>query len=104
MSIPVHTVFLTLCLNACTCPQPNAHAPAPIPQDATTIDGATLGPCGFACARYRELGCPEGAPTRATHSCEEVCENAAAHGIDLGGASTCTAVAGTCQEVRACSK
>src|SRR5512143_1630022 len=104
MSMPVHTIFLTLCLHACTCPQPASNPPAPIPQDATTVDGVTLTPCGFVCTRYRQLGCPEGAATPAGHPCEEVCENAASHGIDLSGAATCTAGAGTCQEVRACSK
>lgn len=97
-------LIFAVCGSHCPSPAPNPPPPPPISQDATTVDGVTLGPCGFACTRYRQLGCPEGAPTPAGHSCEEVCENAAQNGIDLGGPSTCTAVAGTCQEVRACSK
>lgn len=101
--MPVHTVFL-VALTACTCPRsPGGEPPPPIPQDATTVDGAALGPCEAACLRYRELGCPEGEATRAGHLCEDVCLNAAARGVDLGGAVPCTSAAGTCQEVRSCS-
>jgi hypothetical protein len=95
---------------ACSCPRsPGAGSPPPIPQDATTVDGAAYTPCDMACARYRELGCPEGADTAADeggrrHRCEEVCGNAAAHGIDLAGAVACTSGAGSCQVVRSCSK
>lgn len=103
MSMPVHTVFLALA-TACSCPRaPGDAPPPPIPQDATTVDGAAYTPCDMACVRYRELSCPEGSDTRAGHKCEEVCANAAAHGIDLGGPVACTSAAPDCNAVRRCS-
>lgn len=104
MTMPVHAVFL-VALVACSCPRaPGDSAPPPIPQDATTVDGAAYSPCDMACARYRELKCPEGQDTTAGHRCEEVCGNAALHGIDLAGKVSCTSAAPTCDAVRSCSK
>lgn len=106
MSMPVHTIFFTLALSACSCPRaPGSPAPPPpIPQDASTVDGAAYTPCDMACARYRQLGCPEGSPTSAGHPCEEVCQNAAAHGVDLAGPVACAGSAPTCEVVRSCSR
>lgn len=102
--MPVHSVFL-VALCACSCPRaPSSSAPPPIPQDATTIDGASYTPCDMSCARYRELGCPEGSDTPAGHKCEEVCLNAASRGIDLAGATACTGSASSCEAVRSCSR
>lgn len=98
---------LALLFAACT-PEPETPVgpkPKPVGQDAAVLpDGALATPCEAVCYAYRELGCPEGADTPKGHTCEEVCQNAALHGIDLGGdVRGCIVEAGTCQEVRACS-
>ena len=101
--IPLLTVAL---FTACPpVPGPTDQRPPPVGQDATVLpDGALATPCEASCYAYRTLGCPEGAPTKGGHSCEEVCQNAAKNGIDLAGASACIVEAASCQEVRACSK
>lgn len=97
-------------LLATACPPdpevPVGPKPKPIGQDAAVLpDGALATPCEAVCQAYRGLKCPEGAPTSKGHSCEEVCQNAALHGIDLSGdVNACIVKAGTCQEVRACSR
>lgn len=108
MSIPIHTVFLPLSLMLTACPpatDPTQQRPPPVGQDAAVLpDGATATPCEASCYAYRTLGCPEGADTKKGHKCEEVCQNAAANGIDLSGQTSCIVESATCQEVRACSK
>lgn len=80
--------------------------PKPIGQDAAVLpDGALATPCEAVCAAYRGLECPEGFPTPRGNTCEEVCQNAATHGIDLSGdVNACIVKASTCREVRACSE
>lgn len=98
--LATHLLFVPALACACACPPRGPSPPPPIPQDAV----AGMTPCDSSCYRYRQLGCPEGRPTPAGHACEDVCLNAADHGVDLGGAVQCTSVAGTCQEVRGCSR
>lgn len=100
--------LLALLLAACP-PDPETPVgpkPKPVGQDAAVLpDGALATPCEAVCYAYRALECPEGLPTPKGHTCEEVCQNAALHGIDLGGdVRGCIVKAGTCQEVRACSE
>lgn len=99
-------LVLALLLTACPNPiTPVGPKPKPIGQDAAVLpDGALATPCEAVCAAYRGLECPEGADTPKGHTCEEVCQNAAEHGIDLGGSvNGCIVKATTCGEVRACS-
>lgn len=100
---------LTLALLLTACPDPEVPVgpkPKPIGQDAAVLpDGALATPCEAVCQAYRGLECPEGLPTPKGRTCEAVCQNAALHGIDLSGSvNECIVKAGTCQEVRACSK
>jgi hypothetical protein len=88
--------LLALLLTACPDPE------WPLPPRPSALDAGE--PCDTSCQRYRQLGCEEGQPTSNGHTCEEVCNNAAKSGIDLAGPSSCTADAGTCKEVEACSR
>jgi hypothetical protein len=101
-------LLAALALTACP-PGPEVPVgpkPKPIGQDAAVLpDGALATPCEAVCAAYRGLGCPEGLPTPRGHTCEEVCQNAAVHGIDLGGdVNGCIVRAETCEDVRGCSR
>src|SRR3990167_5158725 len=105
----MRNLLFLLALAPTACPPdpevPVGPKPKPIGQDAAVLpDGALATPCEAACAAYRGLECPEGLPTPKGHTCEEVCQNAALHGIDLGGdVKACIVKAGTCQEIRVCS-
>lgn len=99
-------LVLTLLLTACPDPEvPVGPKPKPIGQDAATLpDGARATPCEAVCAAYRGLECPEGQTTPKGYTCEEVCQNAALHGIDLSGSvNECIVKAGTCDAIRVCS-
>lgn len=101
---------LLLSLSACTCsPAPVPIGPEPEP-DAGVDGGSSEGgggagisrgsACERACANLDRLGCEEAKPTKKGTTCTEVCEDAAAEGIDLG--NRCTARAKTCDEARRC--
>ena len=77
-------------------PQPGP-PPGPAP-----LDGSVTA-CSASCSKYRELGCEEGKPTAKGHTCEEVCNNAAESGIDLGGPADCIAAAKDCASVEKCA-
>lgn len=99
--------LLAFLLTACP-PDPEVPVgpkPKPIGQDAAVLpDGALATPCEAVCAAYRGLECPEGEDTPRGHTCEEVCQNAAQHGIDLSGSvNECIVKTTTCDEIRACS-
>jgi hypothetical protein len=58
-------VYGAVLLTACP-PEPVTPTPSP--------DGAApVGPCAAACARLRDLRCPEGEPSPGGVSCEQVC-------------------------------
>lgn len=77
------------------------HTTAPAP----TVEPIDAGePCQTACTRYRQFGCDEGKPTPEGHACEEVCNNAASHGILLAGPGACSAAADGCEAIRKCAE
>jgi hypothetical protein len=57
--------------------------------------------CANACANLRRLGCPEGEPTEAGASCEQVCDNAQASPAPLP--TGCVAQATTCDAATNCT-
>lgn len=60
---------------------------------------AAASPCGRACVRLRELGCPEGAPSATGVSCYRVC----VHASQLKSLRpSCVASASSVDAVRAC--
>lgn len=78
-------VAVALALTACELPPPQP----------PTVDG-----CAAACENLRRLGCPEGQPTDAGESCEQVCDNAQASPAPLPTA--CVARAASCDEAAQC--
>ncbi len=60
---------------------------------------AAASPCGRACVRLRDLGCPEGAPSASGVSCYRVC----VHASQLKSLRpSCVASASSVDAVRAC--
>lgn len=85
---------------ACTPPtEPDTAEPPEAPDGAPGDD-----PCGVKCERQRVLGCSGGEPTKAGHSCEEVCRNAQNNGIDLAGDEACVRRAKECAAILVCSE
>lgn len=77
----------------CTCTPPPRPPPSPAPDlDAT---------CAVACARLRELECPDAEATPNGASCEAVCENVQGSGIVAWDLS-CRARATSCAAVDSC--
>lgn len=58
--------------------------------------------CGEACQYWRGLHCPEGEPTPAGMTCEEVCRNAADNGVDIAKQLSCAHSSSSCAAIRAC--
>lgn len=88
---------LVMLLLANGCPPP----PLPPVVDPSQPDGGAeagdSSPCGRACARLEQLGCPEAKPTPKGTTCSEVCENAVAEGIKLD--TDCIERATACSDV-----
>jgi hypothetical protein len=79
------------------CPPP----PPPNPPPAPTNDGGVALPgCPAACENMRRLGCDIGKPTARGASCEDVCANAQANGIDFR--TSCLASAASCEAAESC--
>ena len=59
--------------------------PPPEPPPVVVIEEPDGGwsTCASACVRLAELGCTEAQPTRKGTTCTQVCEDAAAEGIEL---------------------
>jgi hypothetical protein len=69
----MRTVVLALLLLGCS------HPPEPRPEpDIVVVVPDAGGACDQACARLRELQCPEGNPSPLGTPCETVCLNAGA--------------------------
>ncbi len=70
-------------------------------EGCTAVDAVRPSPCERACAALAAVGCREGSPTPAGHSCAEVCQSTESiPGLDLPTA--CLAKAKTKSEAKAC--
>lgn len=77
-----------------------ACAPSPVPVDV--VPSIDAGGCDGACARLRQLNCPEGNSTPEGASCEQVCRNTMAVGlVDIG--TDCLRAINSCDEQDSCS-
>ncbi len=74
----------------------------PVADAAPELDAAPGDDCAVDCCAWRAQQCPEGNPTAAGTTCEEVCRNLADAGIDSAHQLSCATTATSCAQHRAC--
>lgn len=87
------------------CPKTAPHNPSDVMvADAAPVDmdAAPADDCEADCRFWRKQGCPEGNPTAAGVTCEEVCRTTARKGIDTAHQLSCAETATDCNAHRAC--
>lgn len=99
--------FLVVCLLVAACSRNPAKVPPdvmvpPVGDAGAEPDAAPSDDCEAACREWRRLGCPEGNPTAGGATCEAVCRNTSAAGIDSSKQLSCASKATSCAALRAC--